>query len=424
MKLEKLSVFQELLITQMNNLIFFPVAMLIATLFRAIVPNTCPRLAIWMLGGLVVFGFYFIRRAIRHFIPLVMLHMIGIGILFYLSLFISAGEISINQTAFMLTGTGFAIYSIYLRLTTDDFKSTPLPMPIAVGITAVGMYLQHYQQNTNWDSYHKLTLILVLACYFINYYIQEYMNFLMVNKNSTGILPEKEIFYSGIQLALLYTISGSVFLLLTAQFSWLKKFLSVLKGMVIRLFRFVFGLFPVTGSENTTPYVAQVVSGDGIPILPTGEPSLFWKVLEVIATILLAAAILFAIGYGLKQFFAFANKMMQKKAGQYTDLEGGNGQDIREKCEAPRKQSAHLKIKKFIGLLDAKERIRQIYKRKVLAFKEKSSSLKAEQLSFYTAREMEQYMEVASFAAIYEKARYSDEECSLQDVKCMKEAFH
>ena len=79
--------------------------------------------------------------------------------------------------------------------------------------------------------------------------------------------------------------------------------------------------------------------------------------------------------------------------------------------------------------LDSKEKIRRIYKKKASSYKPnplaegaKEDNFSLERLGFYTAREMEARMEGGAFATVYEKARYSNEPCTAQDVKLMKEA--
>lgn len=429
MKQNKIRIFQEILITQINFLIFFPFAMTIATLFRSLVPAERPSLLIWMLAGFLPFAFHFVRNNTKHFIVLILLHLMGVGGFILLSLFLSPAGSKVNQVFFVMVGVGFTIYSVYLRLATEDFEDRVAGMPFAVGFIAVALFLQHYQGNKEWDSYYKITLILIVALFFLNYYLNEYSNFLVVNSSSTGVLPEKEIFRSGLRLTFLYTFLGVIILFCTAQYSWLKQILSALKQLIVTFLTFFFGLFP-DNTEEVEIYIDQQYSGNGSMQLPeAGEPSLIWHVLGIIAVIVVLLAILVAVFSALRRFIAYAREMMQKQGFTKKDISATEAVDIREKCEIRKTKARKANPLELFGFLDSREKIRRIYKKKSSSYKPnpltegvKEMEYTPERLSYYTAREMEKRMESGSFASIYEKARYSNEPCTAQDVRKMKEA--
>ena len=429
MKQSKVHIFQEFLTTQINFLIFYPFALTVVTLFRNLEPSEIPAFPIWFLGGLIPFGFYLVRQKVHHFLPLVLFHGVGVGIYYVLAQFLVSGEHSVSKVFFMLVGIGFTIYSIYLRLMTDSFMDGMVAMPFAVGFVAVAIYAQHYLGNKEWDSYYKLPLIIVLAFYFLNYYLREYSNFLVVNASSTGILPEKEIFHSGMRLTVLYTLIGVVILICTAQYSWLQNILTALKALITKILRFIFSLFPEREQEEITIIQNEIVSGQGMELPEAGEPALFWKIFEVIAVIALMVCLLLVIYFSLRKFFAFVIKMMQKRGIAPKNIVTYEAVDVREKCEIKKKINRRNSPLEMLGFLDAKEKIRRIYKKKASGYKpsplmEKSLNQKEfsqEKLGFYTVREMESFMASGEFASIYEKARYSSEPCTAQDVKMMKE---
>ena len=429
MRQNKIRIFQEILITQINFLVFYPFAMTVATLFRNMVPPERPSLLVWILAGLIPLGFHLIRNKLKQFFPLVLLHLVGIGGFVLLSFLLSPQNSSVNRTYFILVGIGFAVYSIYLRLTTEDFDDSVVAMPFAVGFVAVSLFLQHYQGNKEWDSYYKLILILIVGLFFLNYYLSEYSNFLVVNSSSTGILPEKQIFRSGMRLTFGYTLIGMVILFCTAQFSWLKQILAALKRTIVSILSFIFGLFPDHTTESEI-YIDERMSGGGGLALPeAGEPALIWHILGVIAVVALLIGILVAIFFAIRRFIAFANQMMQKQGITKKDISATEAVDVREKCEIKKQKHRKSSPLELFGFLDSKEKIRRIYKKKASSYKPnplaegaKEDNFTMERLGFYTAREMEKRMESGAFAAVYEKARYSNETCTAQDVKLMKEA--
>lgn len=430
MKQSKVRIFQELLTTQINFLIFYPFALTIVTMFRNLIPTEKPSFPVWVIGGLIPFCLYFVRQKVHHFLPLVLLHGAGVGVYIVLSQFLSAEGSPINKVFFMLVGIGFVIYSIYLRLMTDDFIDSTVAMPFAVGFVAVAIFAQHYLGNREWDSYYKIPLIIVLAFYFLNYYLREYNNFLVVNASSTGILPEKEIFHTGMRLTILYTLIGTVVLICTAQYSWLQNILTILKDFISTILRFIFSLFPEKEPEEIILTKTESVQGHGMELPEAGEPALFWKIFEVVAVIALLVGLLLIIYFSLRKFAAFVTKMMQKRGIAPKNNAAYEAFDVREKCEIKKKKSHRNSPLEILVFLDAKEKIRRIYKKRASGFKpnplmEKSQGTKEfsqERLNFYTVREMETLMDSGEFATIYEKARYSDEPCTPKDVKLMKEA--
>ena len=67
----------------------------------------------------------------------------------------------VNRGVRLLVGCGFVIYSLWLRFRTQDFKSEPLSLPLAFGISFLCLFLQHYQVDDTWDLYYRMSLILV-----------------------------------------------------------------------------------------------------------------------------------------------------------------------------------------------------------------------------------------------------------------------
>ena len=121
MKQNRIRIVQELLITQINFIVFYPFCLTIATIFNDIIPAERARLSVWMLGGLVFFAMYFIRIYAKNFIVLALLHGICLGMMILLGQILSPRNSASNSTFFVIVGVGFVIYSIYLRLQTEDF---------------------------------------------------------------------------------------------------------------------------------------------------------------------------------------------------------------------------------------------------------------------------------------------------------------
>lgn len=429
MKQNKIRILKEFLTTQINFLVFYPIYLTIITLFADLFPTPRTSLLLWMSGGLVVFSMYFVRIRTKNFIVMLILHGICFGALMLLLHLFPYGTDGINRIFLGVMGIGFIINSIHLRIDTEDFEDKCINIAFIVSFVAIALFLQHYQNHKEWDFYYTAVAIIILGCYFINYYLTEYLNFLVVNTNSIGVLPEREIFQSGFGLTFLYTAFGVAVLIITSQFAWLNEVLAFCKMILFGILRFIFGLFMNNREESTETITEELNHGPMDYDFGEGETARIWDILFVLTIIFILFLITVGLIALLRKFIIYVAARMRRGVLQRGDLEAFGAVDVREKCEIAKKSRSKGRSRDLLGFLDAKEKIRRIYKKKVAAHKpnpllENSTAVKKyspERAAFYTAREMESEMASGAFACVYEKARYSNEACNAQDVKLMKE---
>ncbi len=440
MKRNRIYFFQELLIAQINNLIFFPLAMTIVTLFKDLVAPVRPSMLLWMICGLVPLLLYLLRCRLTKFVPFMAAHAGVVVMVFFFTSFsahipleiFQTFQSPVNRVLFVMMALYFTAYSIYLKMK-GEVENTVFSMPVAVGIAAVALYLQHYQKNKEWDSYYIFAIIMVLALYFVYRYLTEYLNFLVVNASSTGVLPEKEIFCSGLRLAMLYTFAGMLILVCTSQVTWLKAILGAFRDILCVIVQIIAWLIPdYTPKSTTLTQTAQEEQALMEPLPEPGGPALIWQILEVVAVLALLMGLLFVFFKLVVKLIAFIKKAMQRQVRTHNETIS-EVYDVREKCAPIRKTDGRKKNSEFVHFLDAKERIRRIYKKRVITYKPLSledthkrqrRAYDPEKPELYTAREMQLEMGADAFAEIYEKARYSNAACNGQDVKRMKELCH
>jgi hypothetical protein len=255
----------------------------------------------------------------------------------------------------------------------------------------------------------------------------------MVNANSTGVMPEKEIFRSGIGFTGIYTFAGILILLAASRLTWLRTIMQFLLKLVRTVMSFLFSRS--SGDEIMEPVKEleqQVIKeSDAIAPLPQSNSSWIWDVIFVIILLIGAAIVLFLLYKALLRIIQAINAASKKKRKALKADELNEIMDVREKLDISKDKNHRRKPGELFGFLSAQERIRRIYKKKVSQYKpnrltgsekQRKDDFTEERLKFYTAREMEERMETP-FAEIYEKARYSDEECTSKDVKAMEAAF-
>lgn len=403
---ERITAFRELLVTQMNHWALYPLVMTAAGLTdMEYIP-----LWQWILCSLAPFVFFFVRRYTNGFLMLALSHA-GMWICFWLL----PSPNLIMKAALQVFLTCYLIYSLFLRIARRDRLDGSMHPGMTLGITAAALMLLHYHGQKRWDIYYVITLILCMGLHFLHYYLEQYLRFLVVNDSSAGHIPEKEIFRSGIGLAALYTAAGMVILLLTADIGWLGKIAGFFKMLLVWLLK----LLPRGFGEDDVSETPQKAAAERgfTPPLENQEPFWLWELMEKLLLaaffLLLAAVVLWGI-WKLVQFLAARFRTSLKI--ESTELK--TVRDVREKCGIERRKSDKTP---FFSFLTVQDRIRRIYKKKIWSSRfELEGDGNAEALKILTARECCGRLKAQSLSQVYEKARYSNETCTAEDIKKAK----
>jgi hypothetical protein len=308
---------------------------------------------------------------------------------------------------------GFVLYSVYLRLHDGSWEDRGLPPIFAVVFAGVCLFVLQYYHYGQWRSLLYAVVIWAIALYFLISYIESYLNFLMVNEGSASHIPEKEIFRSGMRLTIGYTLCGSLVLMATADITWFKSLLHLiaygLRSIVAFLFRFI------SLQEEYPESAGETGSGIANVELPdvSGESFWLWDVLGYLAFALVVAALLIAAYKGLRSLLHQIRENWGKL--QQTPGEDGtfSGEDVREQLVSVR--TKNQRRKSLWGFLSVNEQIRRLYRRRAVQMESDADKLRR-----MTARECADRIQVPEIARIYEKARYSGQECSQTDLKEMK----
>lgn len=414
---ERLDWLIEFLTEQMNHWIFFPlvmtvmgVGMKIAELPLGETPDFLP----WIFCGLIPIACFLVRNFVEKFWVFVLCH----GMIFAAVILCTA---PLNLAGTILCGVcavAYILHSFTLRLRENTAVYSGSIHPVTALVFSAGAnYLFHRQEDMpDWDRYYLFILIGVFACYLIIYYLKHYLNFLMVNRSSAGYLPAREILHSGIGFVLPYTLIGVVILVLSLNVEWLEPILRVIKAILRPILVFLVGLLP-SGNETTEglPPVENMPTNRGGGELPVGESFWLWEVLEYVAFILFFCGCVYVLVKAVKWFIRYVRGI----SGHKIEIETGQEDvfDVRERCVIEKRKS----VNRGVGLLQRfspAERIRRLYKKRILAGKIETES--RESLNCKTARECGNILSLPEMADIYEQARYSDRESTMEDVRRMK----
>lgn len=422
-KSERIEIVIEILITQMNHWMLFPIVMVVTALSRLFGQSTDtgrPEFLLWVICGLFPIALFFVRYYAEHLWFLFLCHALVAAC----SLILPVSSGLFGRVICILCAAYYVIYSLILRLQENAaVYSTPIHPLAALGASLVSNFILHRQEGApDWDHYYVFILIGVFACYAIIYYLRQYLKFLQVNRSSTGYLPAGEILRSGIGYVLPYTLFGAVVLVLSLNAEWLEPILQALKAGIMAVLRFIFGHSSGESMEEMiqTPEGTNKKFDPKAMGLPTEGTFWLWEVLEYVAIVLFFCGAAFCIVKALIWFV----KLVRYRFGNKTDnnnfvLSEEAVYDIHEKCGITKKDSGEKRVG-FFRQFSPAERIRRLYKKQVL-----SGGIEVEnkaELNCMTAKECSQKIRKPDMAVIYERTRYSDSEITSEDVKRMKTA--
>lgn len=415
-KNERVILLRELLVTQMNHWILFPVYAVLLIELNNMNKMSAPPIFLWLALGILPFFLYFARTRLRKFGTLAFAHFAVIGLM----LLLPAEHLMID-IFYIVIGAGYVIYSGYLWAATKNRQDYKFPPLLTVPLFVVTLFVLHYQEHTASDTLFMTILILVLAIYFVIYYIEQYQKFLIVNNSSAGHIPASEMFRSGIGLVLGYTGIGCLVLMLVANMDWLSGILKSIKNVITSIIRLIVSLFlQNTGEGNKIVEEPMGGGADMSPMEELGESFWLWEVLEYGIIMGLFVLVVFLL---IKTIVFFIKFIKSKLGILHHDVQETSEKtvvDIREKCDIIKSQEWKMRFP-FLPQ-NAKERIRHLYKKRILSSRSSFSQDGKTLLNQYTARESGRILDRKELAIIYEKARYSNMECDSEDVKRMRDA--
>lgn len=410
-------IFRELLVTQMNHWGFFSIfSMLLFVLchnYEIPIPSAVPT---WLMCGFIPLGLYFARRYLTKFYLLLLAHMAAILYIFILPVSFSPMKILTYVTVI-----AYVIYSLYIWSKVPDKQDPKFYPLITVGASAICLAIIDSLGFPDQSKTFITIIILYLGIYFIVYYIEQYLNFLKVNKSSAGHIPARKMFQSGMLLASGYTLAGLALMLLISNPNWLGRILNAIRYVFVSFLNWFFSLFPERETEYI-PYEDQSLQQlEDMGMYEGGESYWFWSVLEDIFVFILSILLLLAIIKLLMTLAKFIKSRLGVRETESFASSEENVIDVHEKCSIEKEES----LLKKLNLLpkDTVAKIRGLYKKRVTtSAKQITGEQSTVELKRYTARESGTLLEREQMARIYEKARYSNRECTAEDLKEMRNA--
>ena len=408
MKRNGIILLRELLVTQMNYWALFPV-MLTLLILSGVMQENAAQVLLWcLIMSFLPFALYFLRQYLTSPAIFMALH---IGIVVFLHMVLGGS----GMIRFVSVGMGvvFIANSLYLRLRFDTYEDKALSPVGAVLIAGGCFFLLQYQGQAQWKGLVCFLLIMVLCLYFLVYYIDKYLSFLSVNEGSAGHIPEREIFRSGMKLALGYTLLGALFLFLTADVTWLRAVTELLKQVLVAFVSIIIYLF-MSMDGNMEPRQIQGGQGGG-PLFPNdaSESYWLWNALTVIALLAIGIGLTAAAYKGIRSAIRYLRGNWDSDFKEEKPHQETENTDKRERLQTDgfRRRRGRL----LPELLSVNERVRRLYRKQALRL-----GTDSERLRRITARECAGELQMPVMGETYEKARYSGQECTAAELRRMK----
>lgn len=290
--------------------------------------------------------------------------------------------------------------------------------PLFIIILQIFAIVEKFIQANDWGIYYIVIAFVYFVGYFLCYFIHQYVKFLSLNRNSASNIPEWDMFQSGVKQTMIFGgFSISVFLI-TVNFDWVKKITDQLWVWFLQLLGYIFAGFdtpPPPTEEMPMQNVNQATSDIGNVVDREMFPVFMQQTVKTIVTVAVFLSLIGGCILLLLLIFEFIRKYLtplkrRKKQGVFRENE-----DIREYCGIEIKASK--KEKRFL-FWNHREKVRKIYLKKILKRKKELIGEKNQrQLEYMTAKECCDCLSEQNLQLVYEKARYSAEHISAEDVR-------
>lgn len=379
-----------------------------------------PDFRLILIQAAVPLLFYFLREKCSFIVLFFLLHGLSVWGSFTLS-----GNILAENVIFGMGTMIFAALSIYKMLGRKE-KSMSAPHPLIVLLFYFICYLVDAgQMNGDAGGYLLQLVTIYFSFWFIYYFLNKFVTFMNINHLFMEGIPIKKVFVSASILSVGFsTLSYLIISLCTNKELWDAvgaRFAGWVKGILGHLF----SLIPEAEAPTGNGLIGVEDIGDFGNV--SSEMSQFAEIADtifrVLGDILLVVLLILALA-AMVRWIRKAFQWMKKRGG----LQWEEPEDQVEVLER-KKEKKVLKKENMRHIFGGtpQQKIRKLYYKTLI---KKHLALKEEKmerlLKYGTARECmtkmyaDMQQEAGSCAKLYEKARYSEENCTAEDVKEMK----
>lgn len=353
---------------------------------------------------------YIIRRKIRHLLPFALCHLLAAApILIY--------WIPQEWIGVFIMGVAIVIliaHSFALRLIDAKNEATLGGMLVLCGAFAIGYFcadIPVLNIGAQVQPYLLWASALTLMAFFINMHTKN-VNSTLNNVNEMLNQPAQKIRRFNNKILIYFMIGTAVFIVLGVTLH-VEQVVIAIGQLLLMIIRFLVSLLPKGKApvEESSIIEEELVPSEREPMtLPDGEAAMIWEYLEKIVTVLTFVAIIAGIIYGLYRFYKwfYSRKVDVVTADEYEET----SVYMEEKEKTVRKKESLWERFKMSN----EKKVRRLYRKRL---EEPMKTQEKVKISDSPKEILEKLPspELAVLTEVYEKARYSQEPITKEDLK-------
>ena len=417
-KEQTLILIREVIVTQTNHWSLFALSYGLSVMLSAAYDIPRLNLLLWGLMGLGLIANYFIRLKTTK---------LGLSILVHFLVFLLMSLTGLTCWEYLALHGGFAFFycllSIVKQTGSSDQEDEAFSIPVIAILICAPFFVLTLNKYENITNIYRNLLICLFTMFFMQHYFGRYGRFVKLNEHSAGFFPKSEIMGAGLKNVIVYVgISAGLFFGI-ANMNALTEFGEYIKDRFWYWIRYI--CRKLFGNSEPVEKVSERLDYNDYDSLTAKlgqgevrEESLFSIIMQKIIWILIILLILYALYKFVKKILNLFNMKLDREDVIVDELV----MDVRESCDKTSLKEKKVKEKKFF--LTPREKVRRFYKNTA---KEKcyrickSGDPKA--LGYKTSGECGTAVGVKELSEVYDRARYSEEEITEQDVLTMKKIY-
>lgn len=293
-----------------------------------------------------------------------------------------------------------------------------IPPPIFILVLGVMSLAEKIMSNHDRGIYYYVITFVYLIGYFLFYFTKKFLDFLKLNQNTASNIPISDIFRNGIGLTAFFTACSSVILLVSANIDWVKAIADKIWSWVLVILGYIFSGIdtkpPLTGKEEMTQKDPQMGSSNMSEVIPIETLESIRNIIVVMLIVTIILGLCFFLYYIYCVIKGLEGPDIRKKK----NINLVENEDVREYCGV--EKNPQRKTGGFI-LRSNREKVRRLYQKKLIKRKKELIGEQEQQmLKYLTAKECCDKLSEQQLKRVYEKARYSEEIISPEDVRLVK----
>lgn len=330
---------------------------------------------------------------------------------------ITVSELFLSKKSMIWLWALFVIVPLGFYFFTKKVPKLILP-PMFIILLGIMSFIEKAVIINDWSIYYYVITFVYLVGYFIYYFTKNFLDFLRLNQHTASNIPIQDIFQNGIGLTVLFSACSSVVLLVSSNVDWVKIIADKIWSGILVILSYIFsGIHtnpPLEGKEELTQKDPQLGSSNMSQYIP--EQTL--DGIRNLMIILLCVAIVIGLILFLYYVYYVIKGMEGSEKRKKKVVRFAENEDVREYCGIEKKSQEKAGISFFRS---NREKIRRLYQKKVLKRKKELIGDQDQQrLKYLTAKECCDKLSEQQLKLVYEKARYSPQEISAEDVRLAK----